>query len=60
MKEVTRMYLRCVVIGRWILLYILLLIIKYVYKSQNVKNIKNYTVMLRLVSGVFAMLMLCS
>ena len=52
------MYLRCVVIGRWILLYILLLIIKYVYKSQNVKNIKNYTVMLRLVRDIFPMLML--
>jgi len=33
MKEVTHMYLRCVVIERWILLYvyILLLISKYVY-----------------------------
>jgi len=29
MKEVTRMYLRYVVIELWILLYILLLIIKY-------------------------------
>jgi len=32
MKEVKRMYLRCVGIERSILLYILLLIIKYVYK----------------------------
>jgi len=33
------MYLRCVVIELWILLYILLLIIRYVYESKNVKNI---------------------
>ena len=32
MKEVKRMCLRCVFIERWILLYILLLITKYVYK----------------------------
>jgi len=32
MKEVTRMYLSCVVIESSILLYILLLITKYVYK----------------------------
>ena len=32
MKEVTRVYLRCVVVELWILLYILLLITKYVYK----------------------------
>jgi len=34
--------LRCVVIERWILLYIyiLLLITKYVYKRKNFKNIK--------------------
>ena len=55
MKEVTRTYLRCVVIE-----YILLLIIKYVYKRYNVKNIKNYAVMLRSVSDIFPMLMLCS
>ena len=34
------MYLRRVVIELWILLYILLLITKYVFKRQNVKNIK--------------------
>jgi len=32
MKEVTRMYFRCVVIELWILLYILLLITKYVMR----------------------------
>ena len=62
MKEVTRTYLRYVVIELWILLYIyiLLLITKYVYNRLNVKNIKNYAVMLRLVSDVFPMLTLCS
>ena len=32
MEEVTHVYLRCVVLEHWILLYILLLIAKYVYK----------------------------
>jgi hypothetical protein len=40
MKEVTRMYLTCVVIERLILLYILLLITKCVFKPKNVRNIK--------------------
>jgi len=60
MKEVTRMYLSCVVIELWMLLYILLLITKYVYKRSNVKTLKNYAVMLRLVSDVFPMLILHS
>jgi len=58
MKEVTRMYLRCVVIELWILLYILLLInnIIYVYISiKMLKTLKNYAVMLRLVSDIFRM-----
>ena len=38
------MYFRCVVIELWILLYILLLIIKYVHKRSNVKNIKKLCV----------------
>ena len=37
------MYLRCVVIELWILLYILLLITKYVYKRKTLKPLKNYT-----------------
>ena len=44
----------------WMLLYILLLITKYVYKRSNVKTLKNYAVMLRLVSDVFPMLILHS
>ena len=54
------MYLSCVVIELWMLLYILLLITKYVYKRSNVKTLKNYAVMLRLVSDVFPMLILHS
>ena len=47
------MYLRCVVIERWILLYTLLLITKCVYKRWNVKNFKKtYAVMLFLVSDI--------
>jgi len=44
------MYLRCVVIELWILLYILLLIIIYIY--INVKTLKNYALMLRLLSDI--------
>ena len=46
MKEVTRMYLRCVVLERWILLYILLLIIKYVYKLMSGCVVNNTTICL--------------
>jgi len=63
MKEVTRMYLRCGVLERWILLYIYI----YIYIVANYKTcvsvktlqtLKNYAVMLHLVSDVFPMLML--
>jgi len=40
--------------------YILLLITAYVYELWNVKNIKNYAVMLRLVSDVFPTLVVHS
>jgi len=43
-----------------IVLNALLLITKYVYKRQNVKNIKNYAVMLRMVRDIFPMLILYS
>ena len=55
MKVVTRMYLRSVVIELWILLYILLLNIKYYI---NVNTLKNYAVMLRLLSDIIPMLIL--
>jgi len=55
MKEVTRMYFRCVIIKLWILLYILLLNIKYYI---NVNTLKNYAVMLRLLSDIIPMLIL--
>jgi len=45
MKYVKRMYLRCVVIELWILLYIFLLITKYIHMRKNVENIKNHAVM---------------
>ena len=59
MNEVTRMYLRCVVIELWIFLYILLLITKYM-SFKILKTLKNYAVMLHLVSDIFPMLILYS
>ena len=39
------MYLKCVVIELWILLYILLLVTKYIYISvKTLKTLKNYAV----------------
>jgi len=49
------MYLRCVVMELWILLYILL---QNMYIS--VKTLNNYAVMLHLVSDIFPMLILYS
>jgi len=60
MKEVTRVYLRCVFIELGTLLYILLLIIKYVYKRYNVKTIKNYSKILRLFIDLVPMSILYS
>jgi len=59
MKEIIRVYLRCVVIELWILLYILLLITKYI-SVKTLKTLNNYAVMLRLVSDIFPMLTLYS
>ena len=57
----TYVFEMCCYRQRWILLYILLLIIKYIYISvKALKTLKNYTIMLRLVSDIFPMLMLCS
>jgi len=54
------MYLRYVVIELWIILYILLLITKYVCNVKTLKTLKTYAVMLRLVSDIFLMLILYS
>jgi len=42
------MYLRCVVIGLGILLYILLLITKYVYSVTTLQTLRSYAVIFAL------------
>jgi len=53
-------YLRCVVTERWIFLYILLLIIKYYIRVKTLKPLKNYAIMLHLLSDGIPMLTLYS
>jgi len=54
------MYFRCVVMELWILLHIFLLLQNIYISVKTLKTLKNYAVMLQLVSDFLPMLILYS